>query len=275
MHLFASVLTLANEAGARSQVRRSHTMKKLSVIVVLSGLALARAAAGASVNQTAESDLAYNTGRNYLSDGRADLAIDHFKKAVSLDDKNYFAYKGLGIAYAQQQNYKEAERVQRRCLDLNPDFADARNDLATTLVFLGRPEEARKEWMTAHASPFNPSPEQTASNLAQSYVDEKNYAEAARWYQTALQKNDAYPRGYVGLAAALLGQNRLDEAMATLEKGLAKAPADNELLYMTGDAYFKAGRFADARARLEAVIKADPSGPYGRRAAEQLKHFPK
>ena len=248
-------------------------MNKLSLAVLFSGLALARLAAAA--NQTAESDLAYNTGRNYLSEGRADLAVEHFKKAVSLDDKNYFAYKGLGIAYAQQQNYKEAERVQRRCLEINPDFADARNDLATTLVFLGRAEEARKEWITAHASPFNPSPDQTAANLGQSYLDEKNYVEAARWYQTAIQKNDAYGRGYVGMAHSLLGQNRLDEALGMLEKGMAKTPDDKELLFMLGDVYFKAGRFADARAKLDAIIKADPAGPYGRRAAEQLKHFPK
>ena len=228
-------------------------MKKISVLLASSALALVRVAAAGN---SAESDLAYNTGRNYLSEGRADLAVEHFKKAVALDDKNYFAYKGLGIAYAQQQNYKEAERVQRRCLDINPDFADARNDLATTLILLGRPDEARKEWITAHASPFNPSPDQTAANIGRSYLDEKNYAEATRWYQTAIQKNEGYARAYIGLANSLLAQSRLDEALGALEKGYAKAPSDPELLYMLGDAYFKAGRFADARARFDAVIKA-------------------
>lgn len=240
-------------------------------MILLSGLSLALPA-GAGTN-TAESDVAYNTGRNFLADGRAELAVERFKLSIELDDKNYFAYKGLGIALAKLQNYKEAEKAQRKCLDLNPDFADARNDLGTTLMLMGRRDEARKEWVSAHSSPFNPTPDQTAANLGQSYLEEKNFIEAARWFQKAIQQNESSPRALVGLSTALIEQNRLNEAILLLEGN--KQQADPELLFTLGDAYYRAGRFPEARAKVEAVAKADPIGPWGRRASERLKHFPK
>jgi Flp pilus assembly protein TadD len=230
------------------------------------------AAAGTN---TAESDLAYNTGRNFLADGRAELALERFKRSIELDDKNYFAYKGLGIAYAKVGNYKEAEKAQRKCLDLNPDFADARNDLGTTLMLMGRRDEARKEWMSAHSSPFNPTPDQTASNLGQSYLEERNYLEASRWFQKALQQNESSARAIVGLGTSFIEMNRLDEGIALLESSFNKGLTDPELLYALGDAYYRAGRFPEARTKVEATVKADPVGPWGRRASERLKHFPK
>lgn len=246
-------------------------MKMLLGVCVLSAVLVPVAQAA---NQAAESELTANTATNYLGTGQVDLAIEQFKKAISLDGNNYIAHKGLGLAYAQKGSYKESEATLRKCLEINPDFADARNDLATTLMLLGRPEEARKEWIIADGNPFYQRP-QAACNLGDSYLAEKNHAEASRWFHRALQRDPDYSRAQVGLALALMAQNKLDEALNSLEKASAKTPADVDLLYTLGDAYYRSGRFGDARAKLEAVVKADPVGPAGRRAAEQLKHFPK
>jgi superkiller protein 3 len=232
------------------------------------------ARAGDKSNQ-AEADIAHNTGRNYLADGRAELAVEHFKKAIDLDSKNYFAYKGLGIAYAQLKNFKEAEKAQRKCIDINPDFADARNDLGATLIFLGRREDARKEWLSAFASPFNPSPDQTAWNLATSYAEDGNQAEAARWFETAVQRNKSYAPAHVGLASTLIAQSKVDEAISHLDAALKVLPDDLTLALSLGDAYFRAGRFREARTQLEGVVQKDPVGATGKQAAEMLKHFPK
>jgi Tfp pilus assembly protein PilF len=257
-------------------------MKKvfLAIAVVSAAVLPSGRTLAATSKNTAEADLAHNSGRNYLADGRADLALEQFKKAVELDDGNYFAYKGMGLAYAQLKNYKEAEKAQRKSLEINPDFADVRNDLAATLMLEGRKDEARKEWEAATKSPFNPTPDQTAANLGNSYLEEKNYTEATLWFRDSLRRNEFYPRGHVGLAAALVGLGKADEALYGLEKVVNKWPADKgpidlQMLYTLGDLYYKAGRFAEARTKLEAVLKLDPVGVWGRRAGEQLKQFPK
>ena len=42
-----------------------------------------------------------------------------------------------------------------------------------------------------------------------------------------------------------------------------------------GDAYLRAGRFQDARAAWEAVVKKDPIGVSGKQATEKLRGFPR
>lgn len=245
---------------------------KLIAVLLLSG---AGASAWAANSSEAESDMAYNVGRNYLQGGQTQLAVEQFKKAINLDDKNYSAYKGLGIALTQLKNYKEAEKALRKCLEVNPDFADAHNDLGVTLMLEGRREDARKEWLAALESPFDPTPDQTAWNLANSYSEEGNHAEAARWFEASLQRNANSVPSQLGLASALLAQNRLDDAIGVLQKAAKARPADPTLMVNLGDAYYRAGRFAEARAQLDEAIKKDGSGPAGRRATEMLKQFPK
>ena len=63
--------------------------------------------------------------------------------------------------------------------------------------------------------------------------------------------------------------------MAQLEAGVTEIPGDPGLQLALGQALFKAGRFAEARARLEEAVRKDPAGPVGRAAADQLKALPK
>ena len=44
---------------------------------------------------------------------------------------------------------------------------------------------------------------------------------------------------------------------------------------MLGEAYYRAGRFTEAKARLEEAARRDPVGASGRRATELLKHLPR
>ena len=62
-----------------------------------------------------------------------------------------------------------------------------------------------------------------------------------------------------------------DAAILQLETGVKEASGNTALQVSLGDAYVKAGRFQDARAAFEQVIKKDPAGPSGRRAMEKLK----
>jgi type IV pilus assembly protein PilF len=243
--------------------------------IVLALLLLAGSSpSGAGDTSSVEADMAHNSGRSFLEQGRPDLAAEQFQRAINLDSKNYFAHKGLGIALAQMQKYKESEKVLRKCLDLNEDFADVHNDLGATLMLMGRRDEARKEWLLAFSSPFNPTPDQTAWNLANSFTNDGNHAEALRWYESVLQRNPKSVPGYIGMASALVALNHIDEAIARLQTAAKEIPDSPALMAALGDAYFRAGRFAEARAQLEAAIKKDPSGAAGKRAAEQLKHFP-
>jgi len=228
-------------------------------------------------------------GVMHLREGRVDMALEELKRAVKEDPKNPYFQKGLGLAYAQKA--KQLERTQpkrapvgewkdaigcfRKALELNPYYVDVRNDLAAALIGSGDREGGKKEFLGAFAEPTNPTPEMSAYNLGQAYLEEKNYTDAISWFRTSLNRNKGYPDPHIGIAEALIATGRLDEAVAQLEAGAKEIPDDVSLGLALGQAYFKAGRFGEARSSLEEVVRKEPASPVGRAAAEQLKALPR
>ena len=238
-----------------------------ALVVALASPALAQSPPGAEER--------FSTGVMHLREGRIDLALEEFKKAVKEDGKNPYFQKGLGLAYAAKRQWKDAIAAFRKALELNPYYSDVRNDLGMALVGSGDREGGKKEFLAAFSDPTNPTPEISARNLGAAYLEERNYADAISWFRTSLNRNRKYPDPYLGIADALVTSGRVDEAVAQLEAGVAEVPDDPALLLALGQALFKAGRFGEARARLEEAVRRDPAGPAGRSAAEQLKALPK
>jgi tetratricopeptide (TPR) repeat protein len=257
---------------------------------------LAALAAPAVAQSPPQAETRFSTGVMHLREGRVDLALDEFKKAVREDPKNPYFQKGLGLAYAakaskeretrrtaagaapskdEAEAWKEAIACFQRALELNPYYTDVRNDLATALIGSGDREGGKKEFLAAFSDPTNPTPEISARNLGQAYLEEKNYPESINWFRASLNRNKKYTDPYLGIADALVASNRIDEAVAQLEAGVTELPDDPALLLALGQVFYKAGRFGEARARLEETVRKDPAGPSGRSAADQLKALPK
>ncbi|HEX9202735.1 MAG TPA: tetratricopeptide repeat protein [Vicinamibacteria bacterium] len=235
--------------------------------------ALLGGAASAQNNPDAEARFAM--GLSHLREGRLDMALEDFQKAAKLDPKNPYVMKGLGLAYAAKRKWGDAISAFRKALELNPYYVDVRNDLGTVLIQSGDREAGKKEFLTAFGDPTNPTPEISARNLGQAYLEEKNYPEAINWFRTSLGRNKSYPDAYLGLADGLLATGRQEEMVTQLEAGAKEAPGEPSLQLALGQAYFKVGRFTEARARLEEAVKKDPDGAVGRRAASVLKELPR
>jgi Tfp pilus assembly protein PilF len=250
-------------------------MKTCKAALLRVSLAMLLPALPAFAQSSAEAEMRFSTGVMHLREGRVDLALEEFKKAVKEDGKNPFVQKGLGLAYSAKREWKPAIAAFRRALELNPYYSDVRNDLATALIGSGDREAGKKEFLAAFSDPTNPTPEVSARNLGQAYYEEKNYAEALNWFRTSVNRNKSYSDGYLGVADALAATGQTEEALAQLEAAAKEIPDDPALQLALGQALHRAGRFAEARARLEDVVRKDPAGPLGRQAAEQLKSVPK
>jgi Tfp pilus assembly protein PilF len=256
--------------------RRARTGARIAIALTLThSIAWPVAAEDKKTSPILDGESRFNSGIEHLRAGRVALAIEEFKTATRQDPKNPYFQKGLGLAYARQNKLTEAIAAFRKALELNPYYVDVRNDLGSVLIVSGKREEGKKEFLTAFNDPTNPSPELSARNLGQAFYEEKNYSQALTWYQTSLGKNKTYPDAYLGLADTLVAAGKLDEAIVQLEAGVTALPEEWPVVLALGEGYYRAGRFAEARTRLEAVAGKDPVGPAGRRAAELLKNFPK
>jgi Flp pilus assembly protein TadD len=220
-----------------------------------------------------EAELSFEMGLTHLREGRAEQALEQFRKAIKQDSKNPYFFKGLGQAQLRLRRFEEAEKSFLKALELNPYFTDIHNDLGTALAGQGKREAARKEFLAAYSDPTNPTPELTARNLANAYFEERNYPDALNWARTAVARNRSYGEAHILVADVLAAMGRLEEAVLHLEEAEKACPDNLGVTLALGHAYYQAGRFGDAKARLEGVARKDPAGPLGRRAVELLKNI--
>ena len=232
-------------------------------------------AGSSSADSPAEAELQFSTGVMHLREGRLDLALGAFKRAVKADPKNPYFQKGLGQAYAAKRDWSAAIASFRKALEINPYYIDTKNDLGYVLIMSGDREGGKRELLAAFSDAMNPAPEISAFNLGRAYFEEHNTDEAVRWFRTSISRNKAYSAPYLMLAETLVSAGRLEEAIVQLQTGVREAPNDAELLLALGKAYYAAGRFKEAREPLVAAKKADPIGALGRAADDQLKALPR
>lgn len=248
-------------------------------------VALLSAPGAAAQQPKADGETRFENGLSHLREGRVEMAIEELKAAVKADPKSPYFQKGLGVAWGRMADrcrdakcresaLKEAVEAARKAVSLNPYYIDARNDLGTALLRQGKREEGRKELLAAFNDPTNPVPALTARNLGQSYLEDRNFGDALNWFQTSIGRDKSYSDAWLGVADALSAQGRVDEAIRQLESALRTLPEDVAMLGALGEAYYRAGRFDEARPRLQTVAAKDPSGVAGRRAVELLKNFP-
>ena len=253
-------------------------MKEMMIrpaVLLRATLALLLPALPALAQSPPEAEMSFSTGVMHLREGRVDLALEEFKHAVQADPKNPYFQNGLGLAYARKGVWKDAISAFRKALELNPYYVDAKNALGYALIMSGDREVGKQEILSAFSDAMNPAPEISAYNLGRAYLEEKNYAEAINWLRASINRNKGYSEAYLLLAETLLASGRVEAAVVELEAGVKEVPTAAPLQLGLGKAYYKVGRFSDARARLEEALKLDPAGPAGRAAAVQLKALPK
>jgi Flp pilus assembly protein TadD len=244
------------------------------VRVFLLALAVAVPAAAGAQAQHVDPESSFNAGLNHLREGRAEMAVEAFRRAVHEDGKNPYFQKGLGQALLATHRYDEAVGSFRKALELNPYYVDVRNDLGTALMMSGHRNEGKNEFMAAFNDATNPTPEISSRNLGNAYLEEKKYPEAINWYRTSLNRNQTYPDAYLGLSDALVASGHADEAVGALETGVKECPQSAALLLALGEGYSRVGRLGEARTRLEEARRRDPVGAVGRRAGQLLQQFP-
>ena len=257
----------------------------LTALLVVAAPAFALAPA---LNQDAEAEIRFNSAIRMLRDGFPERALSEIQEALKKDPQNAFYLKGLGLTYSQladkcrpddngcrNNNLKKAAEAAQKALTLNPDYVDVRSDLGIALLRLGKRTEGKAELARAFADPQCPTPEVTAWNLGQAFFEEKEYNEALTWFQAALNRNKSFAAAYASAGDVLMTTGQAEAAILQLEMGLKETGENTALQLALGDAYLRVGRFQDARALFEKVVRKDPLGPGGRTAAARLAAFPR
>jgi tetratricopeptide (TPR) repeat protein len=150
------------------------------------------------------------------------------------------------------------EFMIRRALELDPDNADAIQELATVLRVLRRFDEALA--LLRRLEQKVPDDPRVVADVGRCLSGLRRYAEAEGVLRRALAGlDDANTRYDLGLVLDRTGRSA--EAMTEYKFALARNPTHRDALNNLGVAYARTGRLAEAAAQFEALVAADPANP--------------
>jgi len=170
------------------------------------------------------------------------------RRALELDETLSEAHASLGLfAMNYDWNWAEAEKEFRRAIELNPNYATARQWYGEFLAYMGRFDEAVAEIERAHE--LDPLSLIISTDVAKVYTLARRFGEAIAQYKRTLDVDPDFVEARALLAMAYSMNGQHDEAASEIlkVKDLENYPAFlSWLVYVYG----RAGRADEAQRAL-------------------------
>jgi tetratricopeptide (TPR) repeat protein len=187
-------------------------------------------------------------------------AVGSYEQALRLQPDSAEAFNDLGIAWQYLGEWARAADCHRRALELAPFYAQAYNNLGTALKAQRRGAEA----VTAfeRALRLQPDSWQFAYNLGTTLHEQGEVERAVGYYRQALRLNPRDAPAANNLATALKEQGQFDEAISLLKESLQHDP-NHVLAYVNLSELAAAGRYEFTAPELEHIkaILASTNSP--------------
>ena len=175
-----------------------------------------------------------------LAEGRPDIAIAEYRRAVEQDPSDFSARLNLGLVLADQED-PEAELHLREAIALDPQSAVAHHALGHRLAGKASVAEARESYQ--RSLELDPAYEAAHFHLGELEAAEGRHSEALEAFTSALEINRQAHAPRVRRALSLLALDRPSEAVEDLRVALEGAGDDEagirlrlgEALQLAGD----------------------------------------
>jgi Flp pilus assembly protein TadD len=168
-------------------------------------------------------------GDDLLKQGKIDLAIEHYTKALKIRPNYADARNNLGAIWLKEGKLTDAIACFKEALRINPDFADAHNNLGIAFKRQGNFAQALTHF--TEAVKFKPDWPAAMANLAlliatAPNLKDRNVNEAIELAERACKLTNYKDPTFVGaLAAAYACAGRFSEAVDTARKAASLAEA--------------------------------------------------
>jgi tetratricopeptide (TPR) repeat protein len=222
----------------------------LCSLLVCAALAAAEDNEDQKLNRQFQSAVAqYNAGRFAEAAAQLEELLPHAPKSFEIHEL-------LGLAYAAQSQDAKALQHFEIAVQLKPDSAAARTNLAASLSHLGKNEQAGEQFREALA--LEPRDYDANHNLGEFYVQSERLSEATPYLEEAQRINpSSYDNGY-DLAMAYFLTGRLDQAHEEVQN-LLQQKNTAELHSLLGQIEEKQGQYLDSVNELQIAAHMDPS----------------
>ncbi len=188
--------------------------------------------------------------------GDMDTAIDLIGRAIKVQPSCPL-YCDLGSAYRSQGKLDAALECFRQALLLQPDFADAHNQMGATLHALGRFDEAIGHYHQVLA--LRPDYVEVYNNLGLALQAQGKLPEATEQFQRAIARQPEFADAHSNLGNVLRDQGRLDEAMIHYSKAAQLSPDFADTFNNLGTLYLMQGDLDAAAEQYRRALVLNPA----------------
>jgi len=160
----------------------------------------------------------------------------------------------------------------RLLVHFNPYSPKAYDDMGVSLVHKGRINDGIEFYR--RALQINPNYWNARFNLADALVEANRMDEAIPHYVQGLSLNPDHAHAHRNFGTVLASRNQLDEAIRHYQVALQLAPDDAKTHYNLGSCLMQQGKLDQARAHLEAAVNLQPdpaTAEFARRALDKLR----
>jgi len=202
-------------------------------------------------------------GREYFERGLYPDAVREIEEALSLVPDFPDLHNLLGLALGMNGERERSVAAFRRALELNPNYLEARLNLAIVYNEMGRYDEALEEF--AVAPPRDPDHENLSPDvrsfladshvlLGDAYRDLGMPVDATQEYRKALKVAPQFLDVKNKLGSVYCGMGLYSDAEEELRSALAQNPRYVEARATLGLVYYRSGRRHRAREEWEACL---------------------
>jgi tetratricopeptide (TPR) repeat protein len=179
------------------------------------------------VSDPHNADALHTLGVHALSSGAIDAACAHLESATTHAPETAWYWCNLGHARLQQaksgpSDFDASIRASRHALELNPDYAQARYNLACALLESDRLDEANN--LFRQLTERYPEQADYACALGDAERQAGHWRAAMRCYRKALENDADHVRAESNLGALLAAFGDAEKALTHCRRAVEKAP---------------------------------------------------
>jgi tetratricopeptide (TPR) repeat protein len=202
----------------------------------------------------------YIEGRKYHLTNMYKQSIEEMEKAVAIDPGFAMAYRSMGMAYSNIGFVPRANEMMKKALDL-ADRLPAKERFFIQADFLSRSEKTQNESISAYENLLDLYPDDASGrhNLATRYSYKGEYQKAINHYEMNRKSEDLSLIGYGNLAGVYRDVGEYDKAREVIEEALERYPGNAVPHQGLALHYLMEGKYSLALLEINEAIALEPT----------------
>jgi predicted O-linked N-acetylglucosamine transferase (SPINDLY family) len=188
--------------------------------------------------------------------GGYDLAVEHIRRAITVNNNESIFHHSLGSALKAQGKLNEAIDSFQRAVQLKSDYAEAHYNLGAVFMSQGNLEEAITSFHSTLQS--NPDLAEAHHALGVAHYKRKELDKAIDCFRRAIELKPDDTEAHVNLGTALHDQGKFEQAIASYCQALELNPNFAEAHNNLGNVFKKLGKLDQALACFRRAVELMP-----------------